>query len=82
MPMSSPLLMGKKMALHIVSPSSAIDMIGPYLAAKVTCPCCQLENVFLRSEGPTSAVKALSVCQHIRAHVVDDEGESKFEFEG
>ena len=69
------------MALHTVSPSSSIDMIGPYLAAKVVCPCCQLENVLLRSEGPTSSVKALDVCKHIRAHIIDDDGESQFEFE-
>lgn len=69
------------MAIHLVAPSSAIDMIGPYLAARVVCPCCQQENVLLRTEGPTSAVKPVAVCSHIRAHIIDDDGESQFEFE-
>lgn len=69
------------MAIVLVQPSTAIDMIGSYLAARVACPGCQMENVFVRTEGPTSPVKPLSVCTHIRAHLIDDEGESQFEFE-
>lgn len=69
------------MAIHIVSPSSAIDMIGSYLAAKVCCPCCGMENVLTRLEGPVSPVKPVYVCRHIRAHFIDDDGESQFEFE-
>ncbi len=69
------------MTIHTVTPSSAIDMLGPYLTAKVTCPGCNKENVLLRLEGPTSPVKAFDVCTHILAHVIDDEGESLFEFE-
>lgn len=69
------------MATHIASPSSSIDMIGPYLAAKVCCPCCKKENVFTRLEGPVSPVNPVDVCRHIRAHFIDDDGESQFEFE-
>ncbi|WP_455233190.1 hypothetical protein [Geopseudomonas aromaticivorans] len=69
------------MTIQLVEPSTAIDMIGPYLAAKVVCPACSTENVLVRIEGPTSPVKPVSVCGHIRAHVIDDDGESKFEFE-
>ena len=67
------------MCTELVKPSSAIDMIGPYLAAKVVCPFCKKENVFTHMEGPTSPVKVVDVCEHIRAHVVED-GESQFEF--
>lgn len=70
------------MAIHLVADSNSIDMIGPYLAAKAVCPCCDVENVFVRLEGPTSPVKPVSVCLHIRAHVIDDDGVSNFEFEG
>lgn len=69
------------MAKHFVSPSSAIDMIGPYLAAKVYCPCCGKENLLTRLEGPVSPVKPVDICPHIRAHFIDDDGESQFEFE-
>lgn len=69
------------MAIELVAPSSAINMIGPYLAAYAVCPFCKYENIFTRLEGPVSPVKAVSVCEHIRAHFIDDEGESKFEFE-
>lgn len=69
------------MAIELVAPSSAIDMIGPYLAAKVTCPFCNMENVLRRLEGPVSPVRAIDVCDHIRAHVIDDDCESMFEFE-
>jgi len=70
------------MAIETVAPSTAIDMIGPYLAARVTCPFCKHVNELVRTEGPISPVKALSVCTHIRAHLVTEEGESMFEFEG
>lgn len=70
------------MAVHLVEPSSAIDMIGPYLAAKVVCPVCNVENLLARMEGPVSPVNPVSICSHIRAHIVDEEGVSKFEFEG
>lgn len=69
------------MATALVAASSAIDMIGPYLAAKVVCPTCDVENVLVRTEGPTSPVKPVSVCSHIRAQVWDEDGESHFEFE-
>lgn len=69
------------MALALAQPSTAIEMIGGYLAAKVICPACNVENVLLRTEGPVSPVKPVSVCSHIRAHFVDDDGESQFEFE-
>ena len=64
-----------------VAESSSIDMIGPYLAAKVMCPGCELENVLVHTEGPISPVKPIWVCQHMRAYVVDDEGMPFFEFE-
>ena len=67
--------------IQLVQQSTAIDMIGPYLAAKVVCPACHIENVLIRIEGPTSPVKPVSVCAHIRAHVISDDGESMFEFE-
>lgn len=70
------------MAVHLVSPSIDIDMIGPYLAARATCPCRGKVNTFVRVEGPISAVKPIDVCGHIRAHIIDEECESKFEFEG
>lgn len=70
------------MAIFLVEPSTAMDMIGPYLAAKVICPVCSLENLLVRMEGPVSPVKAVSVCSHLRAHIVDDDGVSQFEFEG
>ena len=56
-------------------------MIGPYLAAKVRCPACDYENVLAHIEGPTSPVKVVSVCQHITAHIVNEDGVSAFEFE-
>lgn len=68
------------MAIALVPESTAIDMIGPYLAAKAICPGCAYENVLVHIEGPTSPVKVVSVCQHITAHVVED-GVSNFEFE-
>lgn len=68
------------MTITLVPESTAIDMIGPYLAAKVVCPVCKYENVLAHIEGPTSPVKVVSVCQHITAHVVDDDGVSSFEF--
>jgi hypothetical protein len=67
------------MAIQLVESSSAIDMIGPYLAARATCPACKHENVLLHIEGPTSPVKPVSVCRHITAHIVED-GVSNFEF--
>lgn len=69
------------MTIALVKPSRAIDMIGPYLAARVVCPGCQHENLLAHIEGPTSPVKAVSTCHHLAAHIVDDEGESHFEFE-
>ncbi|MBR8426179.1 hypothetical protein [Burkholderia cenocepacia] len=69
------------MTVHLVPESTAIDMIGPYLAAKAVCPACQYENVLAHIEGPNSPVKPVSVCQHITAHVIDDDGISCFEFQ-
>ncbi len=57
------------MAIHTVTPSSAIDMLGPYLTARVTYPGCNKENVLLHLEGPTSPVKAYDVCTHRRSVV-------------
>lgn len=68
------------MPITLVPESSAIDMIGPYLAAKAICPGCKHENILVHIEGPTSPVKAISVCPHITAHIVDDDGVSNFEF--
>jgi hypothetical protein len=56
-------------------------MLGPYLAAKVVCPGCGLENQLVHIEGPASPVKPIDVCAHIRAHVRDSDGNSLFEFE-
>lgn len=39
------------MTIALVKPSTAIDIIGPYLAAKVICPACALENVLVHIEG-------------------------------
>ncbi len=69
------------MTTTLVPESSAIDMIGPYLAAKVICPGCKLENVLVHIEGPVSPVKPIEVCRHIRAFLVDDDGIGQFEFE-
>lgn len=65
-----------------VEPSTAIDMIGPYLAAKVICPHpdCKKENVFTRLEGPLSQVKVVDICSHVKAHILDDDCASQFEF--
>ncbi|AOZ11122.1 hypothetical protein BKK80_34765 (plasmid) [Cupriavidus malaysiensis] len=55
-------------------------MLGPYLRADVVCPWCQHGNVLVHVEGPTSPVKPVDVCCHIRAYVWDDEGNGQFEF--
>ncbi len=68
------------MATCLVEPSAAVDMIGPYLSARVACPFCKSENILVHIEGPASPVKTVDICTHLRAHVVED-GESKFEFE-
>ncbi len=67
------------MCTELVKPSSAIEMIGAYLAAKPTCPFCNKENVLVHIEGYTSPVKTVDVCKHLTAHEVI-EGESHFEF--
>ena len=67
--------------LQHVPESTAIDMLGPYLSAKVVCPGCKVENVLVHTEGPGSPVKPVSVCSHIRAYLVDDDGLGNFEFE-
>jgi len=67
--------------LQLVPESTAIDMIGPYLAAKVVCPGCEVENVLVHTEGPGSPVKPVAVCSHIRAYLVDDDGLGTFEFD-
>lgn len=68
------------MSVQIISASSAIDMLGPYLASRVTCPYCQFVNTLVHLEGPASPVKPVSVCGHIKAHLVDDVGNSQYEF--
>lgn len=69
------------MAEQIVAASSAIDMIGPYLASRVVCPYCTYENTFVHLEGPGSDVKNIGpVCSHIRAHQADDDGNSQYHF--
>jgi hypothetical protein len=68
------------MAISLIPESDAIDMIGPYLAAKAICPACSYENVLVHMEGPTSPVKPVLVCAHLTAHVIE-EGLSHFEFE-
>lgn len=59
------------MTVHIVAASSAIGMLGPYLASRAKCPFCQHENTLVRLEGPASPVKPLDVCGHIKAHQFD-----------
>jgi hypothetical protein len=68
------------MTTTLVPASSAIEMIGPYLAAKAVCPACLHENVLVHLEEPVSPVKPVDVCNHIVAHIVED-GVSNFEFE-
>lgn len=68
------------MTIQVVQASSAIDMLGPYLASRATCPFCQHENTLVHLEGPASPVKPVDVCGHIKAHLVDDDGNSEYEF--
>lgn len=56
------------------------SLSGGYLKVDIPCPSCGQRNVLLHIEGPTSPVKPVRVCTHIRAHVVE-EGVSYFEFE-
>ncbi|SIQ99073.1 hypothetical protein [Aquipseudomonas alcaligenes] len=67
--------------LQFAPESTAFDMIGPYLAAKVVCTGCHLENILVHTEGPASPVKPVDVCSHIRAYFVDEDGLGTFEFE-
>lgn len=64
-----------------VPESSAIDLVGPYLAARATCPFCGLENTLLHVEGPASPVKLHEVCKHIRAYFLDEDGTGFLDFE-
>lgn len=68
------------MTTWVVSASSAIDMLGPYLASRAQCPFCQYENTLIHLEGPASPVKPVDVCCHIKAHLLDDDGNSEYEF--
>lgn len=68
------------MTVQLVQASSAIDMLGPYLASRATCPFCQHENTLVHLEGPASPVKPVDVCGHIKAHLVDEDGNSEYEF--
>lgn len=68
------------MTVQIVQASSAIDMLGPYLASRATCPFCLHENTLVHIEGPASPVKSVNVCGHIKAHLVGDDGNSEYEF--
>lgn len=68
------------MVIQVVPASSAIDMLGPYLASRATCPFCQHVNTLVHMEGPASLVKPVDVCGHIKARLVDDDGNSEYEF--
>jgi hypothetical protein len=71
-------------AIHTVSirveESSAIEMIGPYLATSAQCPLCKGVNRFTFQESRASAVIPVVVCRHIRARIIDDDGVNHFEF--
>ncbi|WP_298150917.1 hypothetical protein [Flavobacterium sp.] len=69
------------MQTTLVPESSVIDMIGPYLAAKAICPACKHENVLVHIDSPISPVKPVLICSHIKAHIIDDNGISFFEFQ-
>lgn len=69
------------MATQTVAASSAYNMIGPYLASEVTCPFCQHHNQLVHIEGYASPVKPVDVCRHIRAHIVDEDGGSSYQFD-
>ncbi len=69
------------MTVQLVYASSAIDMLGPYLASKAVCPKCGHENILVHIEGPASPVKPVDICSHIKAHVVDENGNSQYEFD-
>jgi hypothetical protein len=68
------------MTTQVVTASSAIDMLGPYLASRAVCPFCQHENTLVHLEGPGSSVKPVDVCAHIKAHLCDEDGNSEYEF--
>lgn len=70
------------MSAQRVPASSAIDMLGPYLASKAVCPVCRKENILVHLEGPASPVKPVDVCPHIKSHIIDEDGNSHYEFEG
>ena len=61
--------------------SSAINMKGPYLTTECICPYCSHNNVLLFIDVYGSPVKAYSLCPHIRAHILDEENLSVFEFD-
>lgn len=69
------------MTTKIVPASSAIDMLGPYLASRAVCPFCHHENTLIHLEGPVSPVKPVDVCGHIKARLCDEDGNSEYEFE-
>ncbi len=68
-------------SLMSVPASGAFDMIGPYLATSAKCPACGAQNRFVFLESYSSPVKAVQLCEHIRARVIDDDGDNHFEFE-
>ena len=45
------------------------------------CPACGAQNRFVFLESYSSPVKAVQLCEHIRARVIDDDGDNHFEFE-
>lgn len=67
------------MIQHVME-NSAFNMIGPYLSTDVTCPFCNAKNEFLFIESRSSLVKAVSICTHVKARVMDDDGNNLFEF--
>lgn len=68
------------MTTQTVMESTAINMIGPYLSTDVTCPFCSTRNEFIFIESRASPVKPVSICQHVKARILDDDGNNLFEF--
>ncbi len=61
----------------VVQCSDAFDMVGPYLAAKATCPFCGRTNILAHIETYASVVKAVVICSHIRAIQWPEEGSAQ-----
>ena len=68
------------MSIQTVMESGAINMLGPYLATDVTCPFCCTKNEFIFIESRASPVKPVITCEHVKARIMDDDGNNLFEF--